>query len=279
MKPSLLTIPKPVTLIIAVAFHAEAKPLIASLALKHHRHAGHINVYANAAQTIILVITGMGKINMALGLGLIMANLNQDGLTCLCNIGIAGADTLSIGCVAKADKIIDQSSDKTHYPALLGNESIPLSPLHTVDTAAMTYPDKAMVDMEGAAFFQCASQMAPISLIMVLKVISDNPTHSPDTLTAKAVTELISAQQPQLIIQLKHLVDKAASVIDTTFDQTIFDAITAKAHFSTYQQLTLKKYLRHWPSAPDKSPLSVIDIHQDAKGILTALHDLIQHPE
>ena len=280
MSNLLLNIPENISLVIACALSAEAKPLINALKLTPCAKSGQCSVFAHDNKRLILIITGVGRMNMAQGLGVVSHFIAKGTTACFANIGISGAHSLAYGCLVKASKILDMATQIAFYPSIEPKEHCHLYPLCTFDMPQSDYPPDAMVDMEGAAFFQCANQLTSADLITVLKVISDNQDHPSTQINAKAVLNLVQDAWPNMLTHFESLVSKAQRIAPAIVDDKPYLAITKQVHFSHYQQNVLRKRLRQWQIVHDhKNPLTVLDHSNDANAILAALQTEIDMTE
>ncbi|MFO7962938.1 MAG: 5'-methylthioadenosine/S-adenosylhomocysteine nucleosidase [Desulfobacterales bacterium] len=174
--------PPPTTLIVATLF--EAKPFIRQLELKEHKESP-FPVFFN--QSIFLTVTGIGKVNAAMGTAYCCTAFNPSQIM---NIGAAGAsDNLSKpGEVFQISKIyeLDRLSFRTrkplvHKPDLL--EGFPSATLATQDRPILDPADRRrvsqtaqLVDMEGAAVVQVCRRFGTVC--RVFKFVSDTPNHT-----------------------------------------------------------------------------------------------------
>ena len=105
-----------------VATNSEARPLIDLFKLKKKKLKKNF-IYEN--QSISLTITGIGKVNSAIGVTQTYFFYNQKSDNIWINIGLAGHKNLKVGDICSVSKISDNEIDKKFFP-FINNSSVVL---------------------------------------------------------------------------------------------------------------------------------------------------------
>ncbi|RIL04788.1 MAG: hypothetical protein DCC75_12290 [Proteobacteria bacterium] len=151
-----------------------------------------------------LIVSGAGKIESAVATSLILIDSASSFAV---NFGIcAGPAKEQLGEIYLVNKIVDQSSGKSHFPDVLQDLALKESALTTVDMPASDAElHKSLVDMEGAGFFLAARKFLSPDKIVCLKLVTD--LCKPEDVSVKRVEQLISAK----FNQLKRILEQLAS--------------------------------------------------------------------
>ena len=125
---------------------------------------------------MVLIVSGVGQSAAANACGYLAGRFLASGNNTLnwLNVGIAGHLQADRGAIFVADKIVEASSHRVFYPALLFDRPLASSEVITYDAPQEQYPDNALCDMEAFAFFSSAVRYSPLELVQVIKVVSDN---------------------------------------------------------------------------------------------------------
>ncbi len=121
-----------------------------------------------------LVVSGIGRERAAAAVGFAAARLEGEAVGWL-NFGIAGHPTLEQGEVRWVDRV-EGPVGKPFYPVSGRRLTLATAGLRTVDRPEREFPAPVLYDMEGSAFAATASRIAPLELVHLLKVVSDNRT-------------------------------------------------------------------------------------------------------
>lgn len=187
----------PVSLNIVTALNCEAKALIDLYRLSKVRskpfdyYTGKKKVDSAGREVVIyLLVSGLGGLNMSTACGWLAAQTDQCDSAWL-NIGTAGHRDMKSGEIVRVHRAVSINDGKSHYPALVAKWSGHSSLLISYDSACTEYPQDALVDMEGAAFFASVGLFVTNELAQSLKVVSDNQTESVARLNAALISQLI----------------------------------------------------------------------------------------
>ena len=175
-----------------VALNCEAKPWVDFYKLKKTINRP-FELYQRGGLNIEVVVTGIGAISMSTAVGWV-AGLNNKAERLWLNLGIAGHAERAIGELVRVHSFIDANDLKYYYPPLTAASKFDSDALLSVNAPTSSYPENAMVDMEGLAFYRAASMFSNNELIASLKVISDNQEHSVEELNASKITRLMFEQ-------------------------------------------------------------------------------------
>lgn len=173
-----------------VALHAEAQPLIDVYALERCTPRGLFPIYS--AQGLSLVVSGVGKLAAAAAVAYLHTKLGEPSDCGWLNIGVAGHPRRQRGEGLVARRITEAASGRSWA---LMTDVVPRlehERLITVDVPETTYAKLAMYDMEAAGFYATARLCTPKERIQCFKVISDNRTATPSTLTPTEVRRIMS---------------------------------------------------------------------------------------
>ena len=192
-----------------VALNSEAQPLVEHFNLQANKQAGRQRVYRSDG--INLVVSGIGQAASAAAVGY-LSGLTQRRNQMWINVGVAGHQRAKLGEYFLVDKIIDESTNRVHFPSLSFRSSVPSALLRTVPTPQTNYPDNALYDMEGSAFFEAASMFTSVELITLFKTVSDNRSNSIEKITKQLLRELISQSIPAIVTLVEKMRTLAAQL-------------------------------------------------------------------
>lgn len=176
--------------ILLCALKCEAEMLIKHYNLKR-TDTKAFSIYTDENEKIILVITGVGKINAANAMGFIAGKYDIDSGDSIINFGTAAlknAGKLKMGDLVLGNKITDLNQNRDFYPDMLINtseiRSIKEGTIYSSDhviakeTLATDLPTEipvdTVIDMEASSFFRAANSYIGAHQMHFLKIISDN---------------------------------------------------------------------------------------------------------
>ncbi|MET0065699.1 MAG: hypothetical protein ABW076_05075 [Candidatus Thiodiazotropha sp.] len=180
-----------VPLNLLTALPAEAKPLIALLGLKRNPRQHPFPVYN--APGISLAISGVGIRAMHEASRYLLDHSSTEQTSAWLNIGICGHGSLALGESLIAQRVIrgDQATWDLLVPPGLTQQA---GTLCCVEQPQADYRPGMAYDMESAGFMTALQSELRRGRIGLLKVVSDNPYHGSDRITAQGVRELIAQQ-------------------------------------------------------------------------------------
>ncbi len=223
---------------------------------------------------ILLIISGIGKLNMAAACAYVYAKFNNPVCSWL-NIGICGARKKPIGSIFIANKVSADFSMLYGYPPLIIKTEIESSPLITVDQPTENYKNNNIYDMEAAGFYATCIKFTTTELVSCLKVVSDNEQQSIKNIDKNYVHELMG---------------NALSSILTYFDQqnellqeyqlekqtpVYYHELTTAFHFTKTQQHQLKKALDRLTLNSNNDINIELNKYSNAKQVLQYLDNLL----
>jgi hypothetical protein len=227
---------------VLVALHKEAAPIIREYRLKKSQH--HPTLFCN--NDIQLMVSGVGATNAAFAAGQLSA-LAASSKAAWVNVGLAGHKNHAVGEAMLAHKVVCQASGNTWYPPrpLVGDFSS--DSLTTVAKPVLSdYPTETLVDMEGAAFVQCATKVAPSELVQLFKVVSDNEASPIGTDFIAKAPALIEDSLPLIRACFSRLIDAADDYADRSNASPGIDRVLQVCHLTVAQQFKLRSLLRRW---------------------------------
>ena len=154
-----------------VATSPESKLIIKKLKLKKIHSSQGIEFFFH--NNFSLTITGLGKINSAIGVTHTFFKFNGLSNNIWINIGLAGHEKEKIGKLILVDKIYDHDTQKSLYPFFIKNYGIKKLNCTCYAKPNFNY-DNSLSDMESSGFFLSANKYSTKELIHTLKIISDN---------------------------------------------------------------------------------------------------------
>jgi hypothetical protein len=232
---------------IVVALPCEAKVINEYFKLtKIMRNPTFFPIFRNKSQNIHLLISGIGRVNMAAAVAYLHLFSGQNTFNCFLNIGIAGSNTFQMGQAVLINKVIEGNTDRRWYPFTTPLKYPTQGSLYTYDQTKTSYPSGGLVDMEGSAFFQAANSFVTQEQIQLLKIISDNDIVTQQCITPEKVIILIqqNLEAIQTITNYLTNLSKREAEIDFNFEE--LDQFKQQWHFTHSQELELKNYLQRW---------------------------------
>lgn len=180
---------------VAAALTAEAKPLITYFKLKRDNEIKKYQVFKN--EEIILIITGSGMMQGAIGTTYVLSSLNIKEEDIFVNLGICGAvkEIFQVGDIVLCNKITNNGNGKSFYPDMLFRHKFKEGALesffHVLDKSMESEIKGELVDMEGAGIYEAASLFFSQHQINIIKIVSDYL----DTtgITAEKVTHIVES--------------------------------------------------------------------------------------
>ncbi len=121
-----------------------------------------------------VVITGVGKINMAYSVGKVLGNKSRTDCSndFVINFGCTCSKNLE-GCFF-VNKITDISSGRDFYPDMIRIPDSNEAHLFTSDLVVLNPDCDRLYDMEGSAFFESTSKHISPDRIFLIKCVSDS---------------------------------------------------------------------------------------------------------
>lgn len=156
-------------ILIVVALHTEAKPLIEALKLK--KIDEKFEVFSN--EEYILIVTGMNKINSIIATTYMLAKYK---IEVTLNFGTAGTKDKSLRICEPIliNEIIDFETKANFYPDILIKHPFKEDSITTFNSPVKNQKfNTNLVDMEASGFYQASVKFLSPEKIFILKIISD----------------------------------------------------------------------------------------------------------
>ncbi|MAI60714.1 MAG: hypothetical protein CMM92_06820 [Rickettsiales bacterium] len=179
-----------------VATSSESKLIIKKLKLKKIQPSSGFDFFYN--DNFSMTITGLGKINSALGVAHTFFKFKNLSNNIWINIGLAGHEKEKIGTLILVDKIYDDETKKSMYPFFIKDYKIKKLNCTCYAKPNLNY-DKSLSDMESSGFFLSANKYSTKELIHSLKIISDNKYDKIDFNNTKNIERLFEKNFDQIM--------------------------------------------------------------------------------
>ena len=170
-----------------VATNSEARPLIDIFKLKKIKNSKQTFIYSS--QEISLTISGIGKVNAAIGVTETYYYYNQKNDNIWINIGLAGHKYLKVGDICTINKITDNETKKNIFP-FINKFKVQNQECLSTGIQKKSYSSK-VYDMESYGFYQSASKYSSKELLQIVKIVSDNQFESIDFKNKEVVYNII----------------------------------------------------------------------------------------
>jgi adenosylhomocysteine nucleosidase len=233
------------SIILTIACPTEAKPWIKYFGLKSV-HGSRPQIYTR--QNILLVVTGMGAVNMATGIGYLVGKFNPHRSSVWLNVGIAGHRDLALGSTRLLHKVTDLNSGGCIYPSISLQNTLSSEECVSVSHVEKAYAENALYEMEAWSFFCAASSFADLELVHAVKIVSDNlmsPTHQ---LNHNIVSELVAEQVPIIDQQIIQPLSTLAKQVYKDANSYSNEAFLRRWRFSETQRHKLNSLLSDYAS-------------------------------
>lgn len=168
-------------ILLAIALHAEARPVIERFRLKQD-DSFELPVFRR--DDVWLTVTGTGSMKSAIATACLLTRVEWNEDAVMFNLGIAGhtqkaeEGPVSVGDRFLANKITERSTGRSFFPDLLARPPLAEAavttverPLDRVDAGTV---EPGLADMEAAGFYQAAATFLPPHRIGCVKVVSDH---------------------------------------------------------------------------------------------------------
>ena len=259
------------------ALQSEARPLVDFFHLGGSDASSPFRTYRNGELT--LVVSGVGRIASAAATAYAFARAGEPRNRPWLNVGIAGHPSAEVGSCWLANKIFDPSNGRAWYPSLVFDSRLPTAEVVTVDRPESRFEREALYDMEAAAFFAIASRFAPVELVQVLKVVSDNREAPASGLEPAEVSRLIGARVETiaaLVKQTRGLADELAGrLVNVPLD---LEPWIGDRHVTVSQRRKLSDLLRRLAVLEGEVGPSPGEFSgaEDARDLLLALEERLE---
>lgn len=239
---------------------AEAKVVIEAFGMRRVESRSRLfPVFESSSGEVVLVVSGVGKINAAAATAVLATKDDAGGKACgWINFGIGGCSESRYGQPILASKVIDDAAERSWYPVPCWKKRHDLErlPVTTVDHPVSDHSRvPGVVEMEAAGFYPMALKDTTSELAHVVKVVSDDPDHSLETLRKDQVTPLCEQAWPRIASWSEAFREVVASESVRLADPPGLSDWLARLHFTVTQQHQLRKLLQdRYSIAPESSP-------------------------
>ena len=168
-------------ILLAVALHPEARPVIERFRLKQDASFA-LPVFRR--DEVWLAVTGTGRMKSAIATTHLVTQVENGENAILFNLGIAGhtqkagEGSVKVGDRFLVNKISEQGTGRSFYPDLLARTPLAESAVTTVERPLVRADadgvEPGLVDMEAAGFYQAGAAFLPPHRIGCVKVVSDH---------------------------------------------------------------------------------------------------------
>ncbi len=219
---------------------------------------------------IVLVISGIGQLNMAAACAYIYAKYAEPIASWL-NIGVCGADNKSIGDLFVANKISTNTHSISWYPPLIIESAITGCSLITVDHPTQNYVNNNIYDMEASAFYATCIKFTTGELVACLKVVSDNAQHSIQHVDKNFILELMQHSFAAMLIYFEQ---QTLLLKEYQIEKQVppfYAELMSAFHFTKTQQHQLKQALEKMTNTTMRNNISELKNLTNAKQLLQQL--------
>lgn len=240
-------------ILIAIALHAEARPVIDRFKLKQDA-SFVLPVFRR--NEIWMTVTGMGRMKSAIATTSLIAQIDNGRELFIFNLGIAGHTQMAgegpvtIGDRFLVNKITDQVSGRFFYPDLLPRTPLSESTVTTVefplDQANAKDVEPGLVDMEASGFYQAAATFLPPHRIGCIKIVADHlETQRLDkNYAGSLVAGSLEEFEETITAYQKHSADDTDVLTDT--DVQIVNSISKRLRLTTSRHGMLLNLIRSY---------------------------------
>ena len=224
-----------------IATNSEARPLIDLFKLKK-KNSDKLQIYCN--QDFSLTITGIGKINSAIGVIQTFYETGQKIDDCWINFGLAGHKSHEVGKIFAIRKIHDQETRQNIYP-FVNSFEIDSDECISLGKENKQYNSK-IYEMESSGFFNACIKFSSREFIQVLKIISDNYSESVDFKNNEQIYNLIIYHKKIIVEFTKYMKKIETSIFDKnqrSIDEE-FRKLFKKENFTFTEEKQMKSLLK-----------------------------------
>ncbi len=257
-----------------VATQPEAQPIIDIFKLRKIQNSNILPIYNS--KNISLTITGIGKVNSAIGVTQTHYEITQQKNDIWINIGLAGHEKFDIGKIFVVNKISDYSSGKVFFPFISDLEIKSLECI-SFDKENKKY-NNSMSDMESIGFYQAANKYSTKELINILKIVSDNKKESIDFFDKKKIYNMIIQHRDLIIENCKHLNEIKNNILknnDGLIKET-YEKLIDKEKFSFTETQQIKALLKLYFSKNKFMKKNILNKNKDGAYNITKLKEFLK---
>ncbi len=256
-----------------VATDSEARPVIDLFKLKKFL-SSKVIIYNN--KEISVTITGIGKLNSAIGVTQTFYEFSKVINSCWINLGLAGHKAYKLGKIFSVKKIQDTEDMKSYYP-YVSDFNIEYEECLTLGKQKKEYSSK-LYDMESSGFFQAANKFSSKELIQFIKIISDNRLNSIDFRNKKEVYDLIIGNKKKISGLCNYLkeVKEIVSIKNKEFIDKQYLDLSKKISFTFTEEVQFKSLLNLYYSKYSSLKKNAFNKDENAKYNINKLKNILK---
>ncbi len=184
---------------IVTAFEAEARPFIEHLGLMREQANAEFKIYT--AHRVNLGISGMGRGNAEKMTRYLCSKSRSEagnGEFAWLNFGIAGAGSLALGDLVCASTVTSSVSGQKWTLAPVQQYTGRTGDVFTVEQPVSDYQEDCIYDMESAGVLAVLESCSPTGVIMIAKLVSDNPHYPVNSITREVIRDRIHEHRSKI---------------------------------------------------------------------------------
>ncbi len=263
-----------------VALKPEAEVIINAFDLKRVETKSVLfPIYESDDQAVRLVLSGIGKVNAAAATAsLAMSAEPAPGSCGWINFGIAGCSEVRYGEAIMASRVTDGATGRSWYPAPVWPKRVdlPRMPAVTVEKPVSDYASlTGLVEMEASGFYSVALRQSSVELTQVIKVVSDDPKHSIESLNKVKAAALCAEAWDSIAPWLAAFREVLATDSTRLADPPGFNEWCRHFHFTVTSRHQLRRLLQEWEMLRGGDSLALPE-SQNGKAALKFLREKLK---
>ena len=255
-----------------IATNSEARPLIDLFKLKK-KNSNKLQIYCN--QDISLTITGIGKINSAIGVIQTFYETSKKLNDCWINLGLAGHKSHDIGKIFAISKIYDNDTGQKLYP-FVNSFKINSDECISLGKKNKKYSTK-IYEMESSGFFNACNKFSSKEFIQILKIISDNHYEAVNFKKNEQIYNLI-IQHKKIIIEFTNYMKKDNCSISNRFQRCMdeeFIKLFKQENFTFTEEKQMKSLLKMYFAKYSSIRKNIFDINESGDYNIKRIRDIL----
>jgi nucleoside phosphorylase len=256
---------------VVCALTAEARPLLRRWRLPRIRERP-FHLFATPRHRVI--VSGIGAHACAAAVGYAAATQAPATHHLWINFGIAGHATATLGHTVIATRVSHVRAGDVWYPSLLVEPAWPGGDVLTHDQPVVEYPERHYCDMEASAFMAAASRVAPLDLVQVVKVVSDNRQHAPQAVDARLIERLVDAQLDAFENWLERWQTRLGELPQACAD-ALHDELLARWRYTHAERTQLMQLCTRWRLLGTPQLNAELAACRDAQALLACLRAIV----
>ncbi len=247
-----------------VALEAEGRSLIEHYRLQRDGDVGAFKVYRR--DDTALIVSGIGKAAAAAATSFLHLAAGGERDAVWLNAGIAGHGTRPVGEALLAHRIVDRASGRSWYPPLVFKPPCATDQVTTVDRPERRLASPGAYDMEASGFVATACRFASAELVHCLKIVSDGPSTRLESLTPRAVRQLMEQNLPAVEAVVEACRPLSCELRRQGAEPPELDACLERWHFTVTERRELRRLLRRRRTLVPEQPLPLDGLAASVRG-------------